>query len=221
VGGRADRLGPWWRLGLAVLGPLLHLAFRIRIEGRERIPREGAAILAANHVSALDGILLALAAAERGRPIRFLVAAEFFRRPFHRFFLRRFGQIAVRRGEQDQAALEEAVDTLRGGALVGIFPEGQVNADPEAGPARGRTGVARLALAAGAPVVPVGIWGSQGRWPRSGLHLRRPLRTPVALAVGPPLEPSGDPGSRDDLEAFRDRVMEAIGAQVSRARALA
>jgi 1-acyl-sn-glycerol-3-phosphate acyltransferase len=220
VDGRTDRLGPWWRLGLVVLGPFLHLAFRIRVEGGERIPREGAAILAANHVSALDGILLALAAAERGRPIRFLVAAEFLRRPLHGFFLRRFGQIAVRRGEQDQAALDEAVETLRGGALVGIFPEGRVNADPEAGLARGRTGVARLALAAGAPVVPVGIWGSQRRWPRSGLHLRRPLRTTVAMAFGPPLEPAGDAGSREDLEAFRDRVMEAVAAQVARARGL-
>mgnify|MGYP000474704368 FL=1 len=221
MGGRADRLGPWWRLGLAVLGPLLHRAFRIRIVGRERIPEQGPAILAANHVSALDGILLALIAAERARPIRFLVAAEFFHRPLHGFLLRRFGQIAVRRGEQHQAALDEAVETLRGGALVGIFPEGQVNPDPEAGLARGRTGVARLALAAGAPVIPLGIWGSQARWPRSGFRFGPPLRTPVALALGPPLEPAGDPTSRDDLAAFRDLVMEAIAAQVGRARELA
>lgn len=221
MAGRADRLGPWWRLGLAVLGPLLHLAFRIRVEGAERLPREGPAILAANHVSALDGILLALLTAERSRPVRFLVAAGFFRRPFHGFFLRRFRQIPIRRGEQDQAALEDAVAALRRGALVGIFPEGRVNADPEAGLAPGRTGVARLALAARVPVVPVGIWGSHRRWPRSGLRLRRPLRTPVALVLGPPLEPSGDPTSRQDLEALRDRTMAAIAGQVARARALA
>ncbi|HXF73776.1 MAG TPA: lysophospholipid acyltransferase family protein, partial [Actinomycetota bacterium] len=172
-----ERLGPWWRLGLALLGPLLHLAFRIRVEGRGRIPRAGPAILAANHVSALDGILLALLGAERGRPVRFLVAAEFFRRPFHGFFLRRFQQIPIRRGERDQVAVDEAVEALRRGALIGIFPEGRVNADPEAGLGPGRTGVARLALAARVPVVPVGIWGSQRRWPRSGLRLRGPLRT--------------------------------------------
>lgn len=215
-----ERLGPWWRLGLAVLGPLLRLAFRIRIEGRQRIPRAGPAILAANHVSALDGLFLALAAAEHGRPVRFLVAAEFFRLPFHGFFLRRFAQIPIRRGEQDQAALGEAVAALRGGALVGIFPEGQVNPDPEGGLAPGRTGVARLALGAGAPVIPVGIWGPQRRWPRSGLRLGRPIRTTVALVLGPRLEPAGDPVSREDLQAFRDRVMTAIGEQVRRARRL-
>jgi 1-acyl-sn-glycerol-3-phosphate acyltransferase len=213
-----DRLGPWWRAGLILLAPLLRLAFRIRVLDAGRIPPAGPAVLAANHVSALDGILLAFLAAERGRPVRFLVAAEFFRRPLHGFVLRRFRQIPVRRGERDQRAIEEAVAAVRAGALAGIFPEGRVNPDPDGPLQEGRTGVARVALAAGAPVVPVGIWGPQRRWPRSGLRLDRPLRVPVTMALGEPLAPSGDPLHQDDLERFRDRVMAGIAAQVERAR---
>ena len=77
--GPEPELNGWWRAGLALVGPALRLLFRIRWAGAERIPRGGPAILAANHASALDGIVLAyLVARERGGPTRYLVAAEFF-----------------------------------------------------------------------------------------------------------------------------------------------
>jgi 1-acyl-sn-glycerol-3-phosphate acyltransferase len=84
-----------------------------------------------------------------------------------------------------------------------------------------RTGVARIALAAGAPVIPVGIWGTQVRWPRTGLTFRRPFRPSVALAFGPPIQPKGDRSSLDDIQAFTARVMAAIAEQAAEARALA
>ncbi len=211
-------LDAWWRVALAVLGPLSRAAFRLRVLDPWRVPARGAAVIAGNHVSALDGVLLGIVTARRGRRVRFLTAAEFFARPLHGFFLRRLGQIPIRRGAQDQAAVEEAVATVRGGALAGIFVEGTVNPKPEAGLLPGRTGVARLALGAGAPVVPVGIWGPQWRWPRRGPRFAGPLRPPVTVAFGEPLDPRGDPSSAADLEAFRDLVMAAVEREVWRAR---
>ncbi len=220
--GTEPELNGWWRAGLAVVGPALRLLFRIRWSGVERIPRSGRAILATNHVSALDGIVLAyLVARQRGRPTRYLVAAEFFDRRFHGFWLRTFKQISIRRGTGDSGALDEAVATVREGAIAGIFPEGTVNPRPVGALLRGRTGVARIALAAGAPVIPVGIWGTQLRWPRTGLTFRRPFRPWVALTLGPPIGPKGDPSSLDDIQAFTALVMMRIAEQVAEARTLA
>jgi 1-acyl-sn-glycerol-3-phosphate acyltransferase len=222
VPGPKPELNGWWRAGLALVGPALRLLFGIRSAGVERIPRSGPAVLAANHASSLDGIVLAyLVARQRSRPTRYLVASEFFDRWFHGFWLRTFKQISIRRGMGDSGALDEAVATVRSGAIAGIFPEGTVNPDPGGPMLRGRTGVARIAIAAGAPVIPVGMWGTQARWPRTGLTFRRPLRPPVALAFGQPIQPKGDPSSLDDIQAFTALVMTRIAEQTEAARALA
>ncbi|HSL67411.1 MAG TPA: lysophospholipid acyltransferase family protein [Actinomycetota bacterium] len=220
--GPGSELNGWWRAGLALVGPVLRLLFDLRWAGIDRIPRTGPAILAANHASALDGIVLAyLVARQAGRPTRYLVAVEFFDRPFHGFWLRTLKQIPIRRGEGDSGALDEAVVTVRSGAIAGIFPEGTVNPAPEGPMLRGRRGVARIALEAGAPVIPVGIWGTQMRWPRTGFTFRRPLRPTVALAFGPPIEAKGHPSSLDDIQAFTAIVMVRIAEQTMVARDLA
>jgi len=215
-----DERGLLWRICSRLLWWALHLCFRVRVAGASFVPASGPAVVAANHVSALDGVVLAVVVSERRRRMtRYLAAAEFFERWTVGWALRRFRQIPLRRGERDAAALEEAVATVRAGALVGIFPEGRVGDGAELQP--GHRGVARIALAAGAPVVPTGIWGTQRRWPRPGLHLRRPWRPGLAVVFGPPLPPEGDPGAEADLDAFVDRVMAAIADQVEAARALA
>jgi len=208
--------------GIAVVGFFCRILFRTRIEGVDRIPSSGSAIVAGNHVSALDGVMLALVTGSRGRRMtRFLVAAEFFHKLWCGWALRLYRQIPLRRGRRDQGALDDAIETIRGGALAGIFPEGTVNAEPGAGLLRGRKGAARIALATDAPVVPVGIWGTQARWPKPGLHVRRPWRPVVAIAYGEPIVPKGDPGSTDDVQAFTDVIMDAVAAQAERARVLA
>ena len=218
---REGDLNGWWTFWKVVLGALWRLPFRLRIVGSERIPRSGGAIMAANHLSGLDGVLFALATAERTRRMtRFLVAAEFFRWPVIGWALRRFRHIPLRRGERDTPALVEALDAIGGGALAGIFPEGRVNPDPRS-MQRGKSGVARLALSSGAPVVPAGIWGTQTRWPKSGFTLRRPLRTTHVVAYGEPIPPAGDPASAADVQAFTDLVMAGIAKQVEEARAIA
>jgi 1-acyl-sn-glycerol-3-phosphate acyltransferase len=201
---------------------LFRTCFRMSVAGIDRVPARGPAILAGNHLSALDGIFLAqVVGARRGRETRFLVAAEFFKRRRIAWALRLYRQIPLRRGEGDTRAIDEAVRTIRAGALAGIYPEGKVNPDPDLGLLRGRRGIARIALVADVPVVPVGIWGPQYRWPRNGLHFRRPWRPVLGLSFGEPIEPKGDPSSPTDMRAFSEQVMEAISKQVDEARALA
>ncbi|HEU5224712.1 MAG TPA: lysophospholipid acyltransferase family protein [Actinomycetota bacterium] len=219
---RRGDLNGWWLFGIAVVGFFSRVLFRLRVEGSDRVPSSGSAIVAGNHVSALDGVALALATGSRGRRMtRFLVAAEFFRKLWCGWALRLYRQIPIRRGGRDQGALDVAIETIRGGALAGIFPEGTVNPEPGAGLLRGRKGAARIALATDAPVVPVGIWGTQARWPKPGLHLRRPWRPVVAISYGEPIPPKGDAGSTADVQAFTDVITDAIAAQAERARKLA
>jgi 1-acyl-sn-glycerol-3-phosphate acyltransferase len=221
MAGRGD-LNGWWRFGVLAVGFVWRLLFGTRVEGAERVPATGAAIVAANHVSGMDGVALALITGKHARRMtRFLVAAEFFDRITFGWALRLYRQIPLKRGQGDRPAIEEALGTIRGGALAGIFPEGTVNPDPDAGVQRGRRGVARIALATGAPVVPVGLWGTQHRWPKSGLHLHRPWRPVFAVAYGEPIPPNGDPNAPEDVQLFAEQIMTAIGKQADQARALA
>lgn len=217
---RGDLAGIW-RYGLWPARLLVALLFRVRVEHLERVPLQGPAILASNHVSMIDGPLLAIVVASRRRRMtRFLVASEFFSNRRLRLVLNASRQIPIRRGQRDVAALHEAVETVHGGAIAGIFPEGTVNPDPgELG--RVRRGAARIALPAGAPIIPVGIWGSQVRWSkRGGLSFQRPFRTRVVLSFGPPLHPEGDPTSAASIEAHTNRLAAAIAEQMDEARRL-
>ena len=215
-----DERGLLWRFAALLVGIVFRLFFQLRYAGISRVPASGRGIMAANHVSALDGAVLGLAASERRKRVtRFLVAAEFLKGRWFSWALRRFEQIPVRRGTRDTAALETAITTVRAGALAGIFPEGKVNVGTELLP--GKSGVARIALATQAPVIPVGIWGTQDRWPHAGLHWRRPWRPGLAVTFGEPIEPKGEHDSADDVQRFLDQVMSGIAEQVEVARALA
>jgi 1-acyl-sn-glycerol-3-phosphate acyltransferase len=214
-----DDLGAWWAFGSAVTMPLVRTLFRVHVEGIERVPAAGPAILAFNHVSVLDGPVLAIeTAVRRRRGVRFLVVAEIFGHRFYGPVLRRFDQIPIRRGAHDAGALEAAIEAVRAGALAAISPEGHVNPDPEAGMQRTRSGTARIAIATGAPVIPVGIWGTQRRWPQQGPSFEPPWRRgPLAVVFGPPILPHPE----DDVTAFGARVGSAIAEQVREARGLA
>jgi 1-acyl-sn-glycerol-3-phosphate acyltransferase len=210
---------PWWQIGLLTLAVLLRIFLRIRFEGLENIPESGGAILAPNHFSVLDPPVLALGPSKRGRTIRFLAAAEFFERGRHivAWGLRRFRQIPVRRGMADWRALGEVAGVIRAGALAGIFPEGRVGEGPGLQP--GHKGLARVALAAQVPVLPVAISGTAVRWPRGGIRWRRPFRPTVHIVIGRPIPVRGDPRSRQDVRDLTDRIMAEIEALLPRARA--
>jgi len=217
AGGELNR---WWRVGLPVVTPLVRLVFRTRVVGLEHVPSSGAAIVAFNHVSALDGPVLAI---EIGRRIKreshFLVAAEFFGKGFFGWILRRYDQIPIRRGEGDGSALDAALTGVKEGVLLAMAPEGTVNGDPDT-LMRIRSGVARIALPSGAPVIPVGIWGTHRRWPKGGFSRGRPWRPRLAIVFGEPLLAAGDVTDEDDVEAFRERLRKHLVRQVERARSL-
>ena len=219
---RSSELTPGWWVISTVTSILTRTFFRVRIEGASHVPERGPAIVAFNHVSVLDGpVLGGQVAKRRGRESRFLVAAEVFQQRIFGWVLRTFDQIPIRRGQGDVNALDEAIRTVAGGAIAAIAPEGRVNENGGTELLRIRRGVARLALNTNAPVIPVGIWGTQKRWPRTGLRYGPPWRPQLAFVFGDPLLPSGDPTDAEDIDAFTQRVREAIEVQVARARAIA
>lgn len=214
-------LNQWWRFGVALAAPIVRLLFRVRVAGVHHVPVTGPAILAFNHISVLDGPCIAVETAwRRRRATRFLVAAEMFRVPVSGWILRRFRQIPIRRGQGDSAALDQAVATVGRGALAGIAPEGEVNPEP-GGLQRIRGGVARIALPTGAPVIPVGIWGTHRRWPKDGRRWTRPIRPRLGIAFGARIDPQGDVTKQQDVDAFVERVRLALEDRVVEARALA
>jgi len=219
---RPDRVAddPWWRFGLVTVGPLFRAGIRLRVVGVDHIPPAGPAILAANHVSPLDPIAVALAAARRGRTIRYLTASEAYDIPVIGWGLRKFRQIPIRRGARDAAAVEDAARVIRNGALAGIFPEGRLG--PGDALQTAKSGMARLALASGAPVVPLGVWGMQRRWSREGIRWTEPPLRPIGvLVIGTRIEPKGAPSDVAAVRSLTERVMSEIAALVERAKAVA
>jgi 1-acyl-sn-glycerol-3-phosphate acyltransferase len=124
--------------------------------------------------------------------------------------------VPIKRGGGDRAALNAAERALAVGEVVGIFPEGRIGDGARL--QRGHSGVARLALRTGIPVVPVGVWGPQRRWSGEGLSLQAPLRPRAAIAVGEALVPHGEDDSTHDVQRVTDEVMAAIERAVQAAR---
>jgi putative phosphoserine phosphatase / 1-acylglycerol-3-phosphate O-acyltransferase len=188
---------------------------RFDIEGVENIPREGPFILAANHRSYFDVAALALAVAKSGRPARFLGKRELFDAPVIGQIGRAFGGIPVDRAGKAANALRDAERVLAAGEGLIILPQGTIPRgpaffDPELA---GKTGVARLAAASGAPVIPLGLWNTESVWPRSSqiprvLNLFSPPT--VRVRVGPPVKRLGL-GSGDVVRDTK-AIMRAIAA---------
>jgi 1-acyl-sn-glycerol-3-phosphate acyltransferase len=197
-----------------VFWPWLRFGLQWTIEGAAHAPEHGPVILASNHVSYLDPLTLAWVADRRGRRVRFLAKAELFGKPALGWLLRGAHQIPVMRGSADAAgALGAAVDALHRGECVAVFPEGTISLDLE--PMRGKSGTARLAQEAGAPIVPIGLWGThrmmmKGRKPnwKWGVAQVAVLGEPICV------------GADEHVKAATDRVMEAISGCVARARTI-
>ncbi len=202
-----------------LLRPLLHpllLPVRIDVDGIEQLPREGPCIVASNHRSYLDGLVLGALGSRRGRRLRFLGKREVFEAPVVGHVARAAGQIPVDRGSGSLRPVREALDALERGEAVAILPQGTIPRgeaffEPRL---RGRVGVARLAIASGAPVIPVALWGTERIWPRAA-RVPDPaaLRGTVYARVGEPLYLKVPSGSEEDLpalEASTQAVMDRI-----------
>lgn len=197
----------------AVLYPPVHLGVEWHLDGLGHIPRTGAVILASNHISYLDPLVLAYVATKRGRRTRFLAKEELFAKKGLGPVLRGLRQIPVSRGTSNAAgSLVLAEQALRRGECVTVFPEGTISLDLD--PMAGKTGTARLAAATGVPVVPIGLWGLhrvmfKGRKP----HWRTGV--PETVMIGEPLVVD----AADDMAEATDRIMRAICDRVAAARA--
>ena len=187
---------------------------RFHVDGVDRIPRVGPAVLVANHRSYFDPLAIGYLLAQRGRPVRFLGKREVFDAPVVGDVARALGGIRVERGTGSDEPLHAAESALAAGELVALMPQGTI----PRGPAffdpvlRGRWGAAKLAAAAGVPIVPIGIWGTEAVWPRSSKvpNVTNLLNPPhVQLSVGDPLIVDGV-----DLDADTTRIMAAIVDQL-------
>jgi 1-acyl-sn-glycerol-3-phosphate acyltransferase len=197
----------YWLLK-AILAPVLRLFYRVRIEGRDQLPQDGPVILAANHRSFLDSIFLPLVVRRR---VTFVAKAEYFDDPKTAWFFRAMGQIPIRRegGNAAEGALAAATDVLEQGGIFGIYPEGTRTRDGFLH--RGHTGVARLALATGAPIVPVGLVATDECQP-TDKKLPRLFRT-VWIRFGAPLPLEHYAGHDNDrlvLRQITDELMYEI-----------
>ena len=194
------------------------------VRGLSNLPTDGGVLLAANHRSYLDPLVLAYATATAGRPARFLAKKEVTDAPVVGPVTRALGAIRVDRGSGSRAPLVEAARALRAGELVVVFPQGTIPRghdffDPEL---RGRHGAARLAIEAGVPIVPVGIWGSDRAWPRSArfpyvLNLADPPA--VTVRIGEPFRPASDRSDRAVGQAtveLMDRIAELLPDEARR-----
>jgi 1-acyl-sn-glycerol-3-phosphate acyltransferase len=199
----------YWVLKYFLLGPWLRLIFRPLVEGGEHIPDEGPAIIASNHLSFSDSIFMPLMVK---RKVTFVAKAEYFTgKGLKGFLVRMFfvgtGTIPVDRsgGRAAQAALDTGMRVLREGNLFGIYPEG--TRSPDGRLYRGKTGVARLALESGAPVIPVAMLNADEIQP-PGKVLPRIRR--VRIRFGRPLDfsrYSGMAGDRFVERAVTDEIM--------------
>jgi putative phosphoserine phosphatase/1-acylglycerol-3-phosphate O-acyltransferase len=205
-------LEPYHLLRLVVRPQLFPYA-RVQIEGVDAIPAVGGVLLVANHRSYFDMAALALLAVQINRPVRFMAKAEMFGLPPVGWVLKAIGGIPVDRGSGSQAPLEAAEASLRAGEVVVVLPEGTIPRSEAAldEVLHGRTGAARLAAATGAPVVPVGLAGTDRVWPRQS-------KVPKVLGIHDVTVRVGAPVSLglDDPVAATERIMAAISALLPR-----
>jgi 1-acyl-sn-glycerol-3-phosphate acyltransferase len=169
--------------------PPLTVLTRRTWSGMEHIPATGGAIFVANHMSHADPLVVAHFVYDAGRWPQFLAKSSLFRIPLLGPFLSAVRQIPVHRGTTDAIkALDSALAAVKDGESVIIYPEGTTTREPDLWPMRGKTGVARLWLATGVPVIPVVMWGPERIFdPRNGRINLRP-RTPVTVVAGPPID---------------------------------
>ena len=188
-----------------IVGPAFALSFRPRVVGREHIPKTGAAILASNHASFLDPILIGLNAR---RPVRFLVSREFYHDRRLKILLRLCGTIPVGGRAGMIRSFRRIAERVGNGELLGIFPEGGITRDGAMRPFR--SGAAVIALRMGIPVVQVFHIEESGALPR---HARWPRFVPLTLGIG---EPIGVVARRDPSSEEIDALTATIRDAVSR-----
>lgn len=231
IAGAPPRWHPpaFWRAVQVLARLIVPAVCRLRVTGD--VPdslRNGPLILAGNHIANFDPVAFTAASRLRRVAPRMMATGGLFRAPIVGPLMRAAGHIAVDRGNANAAnAVPDAIAAVRAGSVIFIYPEGRIGLDPGMWPERPKTGLARLALATGAPVVPVAIWGSHEiiayhGWPVMVRMLisafwRRPR---VRIHFGAPVDLSGlHEGAVGHAQRASDRIMDAIAADLAPLRA--
>ena len=194
-----------YRLMKIILTPILRVLYRVRVEGIEHVPAEGAVIMASNHVSFCDSIFLPLVLKRR---ITFVAKAEYFEDPKTAWFFRAVGQIPIDRGggSASQRALDAARRVLDEGGVFGIYPEG--TRSPDGRLYKGKTGIARLSLQTGAPVLAVAMIGTREAQPIG--QVKPNFFMPITIKFSAPMRFDRYADRRDDplvLRQITDEIM--------------
>lgn len=200
----------------AIVVPVLGLIAKIEISGGEHLPLEGPYVLAPNHYSEFDPVIIAAATWRLGRAPRFMAKETLFRAPVLGPLLTSMGMVPVARASSASAAREtivQAAALVKQGRGVIVYPEGSLTRDPDLWPMRGKTGAVRLALEGGIPVIPAAMWGVERILPRYGKLSLWPPRKRVRVRLGPPV----------DLDAYRSATgtnlvaaTDVVMAEISR-----
>lgn len=206
----------FWPLGALVV-PIVGYLAKIEIRDKEKLPAEGAFVLAPNHYSEFDPLVVAAAVWRLGRAPRFMTKESLFRVPVLGWLLHKTGMVPVARGASAVAAkhtLLQSRKLVENGQGVIVYPEGTLTRDPELWPMRGKTGAVRLALSGDMPLIPVAQWGTQkvmGRY-QKGLSFWPP-RKPVQVLFGDPVDLSDLKSRANEPSALNEatgRLMNAI-----------
>lgn len=214
---------PLW-LGLASVAlPFVHGIAKLDIRGREHVPASGPFILAPNHYSEIDPLIMGVAMWHCNRMPRFLAKASLFKVPVVGGILRASGQVPVERAGTTRTAdpLAGAADLIAQGHSVIIYPEGSLTRDPNLWPMRGKLGAVKAALAHGIPIIPAAHWGTQHVMPRYGKRISLFPRKRIDIVFGPPVDLSEFQGRSTDAAALAvatDRVMARISALLGELR---
>ena len=220
---RRWRLGWGFRVAVLVLWPILQTLTKRDWRGTEHLNTDaGGIVVATNHMSWFDPLVVAHVLWNNDRPPRFLAKESVFRVPLVGSVIRSAGQVPVYRESAIAVeALRDAVAAVERGECVVIYPEGTLTRDPHLWPMRGKTGAARVALATGRPLIPMAHWGAQEVLAPYGKRLRLLPRKMMQVRVGAPVDLTdlmGAPLDADTLRVATDRLMDAITALLAEIR---
>lgn len=214
----------FWPLA-AIVVPFVGLLAKIEISGEEKLPQNGAFVLAPNHYSEFDPLVVAAAVWRLGRAPRFMAKESLFRIPVVGWVLRKTGMVPVARAASAAAAkqtIEQSRALVHNERGVIVYPEGTLTRDPDLWPMRGKSGAVRLAFAGDIPLIPMAQWGTQnimGRY-QKGLSLWPP-RKRVRILIGDPVDISDLRARASETAALNEattRVMNAITALLEELR---
>jgi len=195
----------WRNVSKIILRPGIRMMMGLDWRGQEHIPADGPVLLAANHLSYMDIFAVSLFADSARRYPVFLAKSSLFTIPVLGTIITRLGQLPVYRGQADAAlVLREAEMVARNGACVIFYPESTVTRDPDKWPMVSKTGVARLALETGAPVIPIAHWGAQEILPYGNYVPRLLPRKTVRVLAGPAVDLSEFAGEQPTSHVLRE-----------------